>query len=268
MSRQTGNPAFSDTTFAFDPADRGAASMTLQGTAIKSLFLLLILITAGAFAWQFALGSLGAAAPAVVDQAGRVASLSAIPGQLYGWLAGGSIGAFIVAMIVIFKPKTSPYLAPVYAAFEGVALGMISAVFEYMYRGIVVQAIGLTFGVFFVMLVVYLFGIIKATENFKLGVVAATGGVALFYLVAIVGGLFGFKMPLIHDTGWMGIGFSLLIVVIAAMNLVLDFDFIEQGANNGAPKYMEWYGGFGLMVTLVWLYLELLRLLAKARSSD
>jgi len=181
-------------------------------------------------------------------------------------MMGGVFGGFIVALVTIFKPNWAPLTAPVYALLEGLALGGISAVFERTYPGVAIQAVGLTFGTLFVMLLAYKTGMIRATQGFKLGVIAATGGIALLYLVEMVlGGFFHIQVPAINGSGAVGIGFSLFVVVIAALNLVLDFDMIETGARNGAPKYMEWYGAFGLMVTLIWLYLEILRLLAKAR---
>jgi uncharacterized YccA/Bax inhibitor family protein len=157
---------------------------------------------------------------------------------------------------------------PIYALLEGLFLGGISAIFEARYPGIVIQAVSLTFGTLLVLLVAYTSRVIRPSENFKLGIVAATGGIALIYMASFVLGLFGVSMPYIHDNGLIGIGFSLFVVVIAALNLVLDFDFIENGASQGAPKYMEWYGAFGLMVTLIWLYIEILRLLAKLRSRN
>src|SRR5262249_38119916 len=165
------------------------------------------------------------------------------------------------------RPRGAPFTAPIYAALEGLVLGALSALFEAMYPGIVIQAVGLSVGVLAVMLFVYGTGIIRATEKFKIGVVAATGAVGLVYLVDIVLSLFGTRLPFIHESGMVGIGFSLVVVVIAALNLILDFDFIEQGARLQAPKYMEWYGGFSLLVTLVWMYLEILRLLAKLKDS-
>jgi uncharacterized YccA/Bax inhibitor family protein len=156
--------------------------------------------------------------------------------------------------------------APVYAGLEGLFLGAISAAFEKMYPGIVIQAVGLSIGVLATMLFVYGLGLIRVTEKFRIGVVAATGAVFLVYFVDIVMSFFGAKVPFIHQTGMIGIGFSLVVVVIAAMNLILDFDFIERGVQFQAPKYMEWYGGFSLMVTLVWMYLEILRLLSKMRA--
>jgi uncharacterized YccA/Bax inhibitor family protein len=165
-------------------------------------------------------------------------------------------------------PKVSPFTSPIYAALEGLFLGAISAVFEAMYSGIVVQAVCLSIGVLAVMLFLYSTGIIRATEKFKIGVIAATGAVCLVYLVSMVVSLFGSHVPYIHESGPVGIGFSLVVVVIAALNLILDFDFIEQGARHQAPKYMEWYGGFSLLVTLIWMYLEILRLLSKIRGNS
>jgi uncharacterized YccA/Bax inhibitor family protein len=165
----------------------------------------------------------------------------------------------------VFKKEWSAVTAPIYALLQGFVVGGLSAFYEAQFPGIVIQAVGLTFGTLFCLLMAYKFGLIKATENFKLGIVAATGAIALLYLVNIVMSMFGKPIGFIHDSGMLGIIFSVVVVVIAALNLVLDFDFIENGAENGAPKYMEWYGAFGLTVTLVWLYLEILRLLAKLR---
>jgi uncharacterized YccA/Bax inhibitor family protein len=178
----------------------------------------------------------------------------------------GLIGGLITALVTIFWKATAPYTAPLYAALEGLALGGISAFYEASFPGIVIQAIALTFGTLFCLLTAYRSGMIRATENFKLGVTAATGAIALLYLVNLGMGFFGKSMPFIHESGFLGIGFSLFVVGIAAMNLVLDFDFIETGVEQRAPKYMEWYAAFGLMVTLIWLYLEILRLLSKTRD--
>ena len=170
----------------------------------------------------------------------------------------------IAALTICFRHTWAPVLAPVYALAEGLFLGGISAGFEAQYPGIVFQAVGCTFGTMFCLLMAYQSGLIRATENFKLGIVAATGGIAVVYLVTFVAGLLGFPLfSSLYGSGVIGIGFSLIVVAIAALNLVLDFDFIEQAADRGAPKYLEWYGAFALMVTLVWLYLEILRLLAK-----
>ena len=155
---------------------------------------------------------------------------------------------------------------PMYAVLEGLLLGGLSAMFEVRFPGIVSQAVFATFGTLFGLLFAYKTGIIKATENFKLGVFAATGGIAIVYLISFVMSFFGTRIPYIHESGLIGIGFSVFVVIVAALNLVLDFDFIEQGAESGAPKYMEWYAAFGLLITLVWLYIEMLRLLSKVRS--
>jgi uncharacterized YccA/Bax inhibitor family protein len=181
----------------------------------------------------------------------------------------GAIGGLVVAIVTIFKKEWSPVTAPLYAVLEGLFIGAVSAMFELRFPGIVMQAAGLTFGTLGALLLAYRSGLIRATENFKLGVVAATGGIALLYLANIGMRLFGFEgMGFIHESSWIGIAFSGFVVVIAALNLVLDFDFIEQGVEHGAPKYMEWYAAFGLLVTLIWLYLEILRLLAKLQSRD
>ncbi|MDA8422885.1 MAG: Bax inhibitor-1/YccA family protein [Nitrospiraceae bacterium] len=244
---RTANPALNDATFS--GLGRAAASeepMTIQGTVNKTIFLLVLLLFSATWTWSL-----------YYSQNTQALTL---------WLLVGAVGGFIVALITIFKKAWSPVLAPFYAVLEGLMLGGISSIFEARYPGIVIQAVGLTFGTLFGLLLAYKSRLIRATENFKLGVVAATGGIALFYLITMVLGFLGIRIPYIHEGGLIGIGFSLFVVVVAALNLVLDFDFIEQGAVRGAPKYMEWYGAFGLMVTLIWLYLEILRLLSKIRS--
>jgi uncharacterized YccA/Bax inhibitor family protein len=180
---------------------------------------------------------------------------------------GGLIAGLVFALFTIFLKTWAGVLAPCYAVCEGLALGGISAYFESMFSGIVIQAVGLTFGTTFALLLVYRSGLIKVTEKFKLGVFAATGGIFLVYLVCIVMNMFGSGIPLIHESGFIGIGFSVFVVIIATLNLVLDFDFIEHGAEQGAPKYMEWYAAFGLLITLVWLYIESLHLIAKLRDN-
>ena len=173
-------------------------------------------------------------------------------------------------MITIFKKEWSPVTVPVYAVLEGLALGGISSVYAHEYTGIVQQAIFLTFGIFATLLFAYKTKVIKPTENFKLGVFAATGGIAIVYLASFIMSMFGSGMSIMSpdNSSWMSIGFSLFVVVIASLNLVMDFDYIEDAVDNGAPKYMEWYGAFGLLVTLVWLYLEILKLLAKLSGRD
>ena len=253
---RSGNPALKESTFldlgSGAVVSRDAGAMTLNGTVNKTGILLLLSVLTAAFAWNQSI-VMGPDGPAVA------------PGVV-GYMLGGAIGGFILAMVTIFKKTWAPVTAPLYALVEGFFLGSISAVYELRFDGIVFQAVLLTFGTLFALLMAYRSGLIKATENFKLGVVAATGGIALVYLATIVLGFFNINIPLIHESGMVGIGFSLFVIVIAALNLVLDFDFIENGVEQGAPKYMEWYGAFGLMVTLVWLYIEFLRLLSKLNS--
>ncbi len=241
---RTSNPALNEKAFKGQVAFSEA--MTLQGTVNKTGFLLLCVVATAAWTWGL--------------------SRSPVPGAAIPWMMGGLFGGFIVALVTIFKQNWAPFTAPIYALLEGLALGGISAIFESTYHGVAIQAVGLTFGTLFVMLLAYKTGMIRATQGFKLGVIAATGGIAIFYLVEMVlGGFFHVQVPAINGSGAVGIGFSLFVVVIAALNLVLDFDMIETGVQGGAPKYMEWYGAFGLMVTLIWLYLEILRLLGKMR---
>jgi len=188
------------------------------------------------------------------------------PASVAPMITIGAIGGFVLALVTIFKKQWAPITAPLYALAQGALLGGISAMFEMRYKGIAIQAVMLTFGTLVAMLLAYRTGLIRVNDKFRLGVVAATGGIALFYLVQLVLGFFGITFHTINSGSPIGIGFSLLVVGIAALNLVLDFDLIEQGARYNAPKYMEWYSAFALMITLVWLYLEILRLLSKMRS--
>jgi uncharacterized YccA/Bax inhibitor family protein len=245
---RTANPALKERTFTDIRAAAGEPAMSLQGTATKSLLLVLLTVFSASFTWNaVATGNVGILMPAV--------------------LVGG-IGGFIVALITVFKPKVSPYTGPIYAALEGLLLGGVSAMYNARFQGLPAQAVALTFGVFIALLIVYRTGLIKATENFRLGVVAATGGIMIMYLISFVLSFFGVRMAFLHDSSPLSIGISLVIVVVAALNLVLDFDFIERGVEHRAPKYMEWYAAFGLLVTLVWLYLEMLRLLAKLQGRN
>jgi uncharacterized YccA/Bax inhibitor family protein len=254
---RTANPALNPKVFA--QAGRAvdeAGAMTVSGTINKTGILLILAIIPAFWVYN---------------------RFSGLPLQQMGavmpWMFGGLIAGFILAMITIFAKRFVAVTAPLYAVAEGIFLGAISLVVgtqvtaatEGRVSGgaIVFQAIGLTFGTLFVLLGLYRARIIKVTEKFRLGVFAATGGIALFYVASMVLGMFGVGVPLIHSTGFWGIAFSLFVVGVAALNLVLDFDFIERGSAQGAPKLMEWYGAFGLMVTLVWLYLEILRLLSK-----
>jgi uncharacterized YccA/Bax inhibitor family protein len=244
----TANPAMNEA--VYQRAGRAFAAapvMTIQGTVLKTAVLLVLLVAVGGYTWSLAM----AGSPLT-----------------YGALIGGSIGGFVTALLTIFFPKAAPITAPIYAVLEGLVLGAISAVFERRYPGIAIEAVGLSIGVLAIMLFVYGTGIIRVTEKVRIGIVAATGAICLVYLVDIVVSLFGTRVPFIHESGYLGIGFSLFVVVIAALNLVLDFDFIERGINLQAPKYMEWYGGFSLLVTLVWMYLEILRLLSKLQGGS
>lgn len=244
LSYRSGNPALNSKAFTSVPNRRGAELndvMTIKGTVDKTAMGLFLLIFSGYYSFN--------------------------PEMTY-LIPVGVFGGLIVAIITIFKKEWSPYTVPLYAILEGLALGSISYMFNESYEGIVVQAIGLTLGILTSLLLAYRSGIIKATENFKLGVFAATGGIFLLYFVSFIMSFFGSGISVLDpsNSSLMSIGISLFIVVIASLNLVIDFDFIEEGAEKGVPKYMEWYGAFGLLVTLVWLYLEILRLLAKLNS--
>ncbi len=249
---RSGNPALNEKTFEsfYNEAGSSANAMTIQGTAWKTLILLGLCTGMACFTWSRVINQdFGTAMPLVM---------------------GGAIGGLIVGLITSFVPRWSPITAPIYAVMQGLFLGGISAIYELRFpgTGIALQAISATFGTLCALLMAYQSGLIRSTENFKLGVVAATGGICILYLVSFVMSFFGASIPFINEPNWIGIGFSVFVVIVAAMNLVLDFDFIETAANRGAPKYLEWYGAFGLMVTLVWLYLEILRLLSKINSRD
>ena len=244
LAMRSGNPVLTDDTFRL-PRVRGAdGAMTIGGAVNKTALALLILLVAASYTWNLGPGD------------ARVAMLTMV----------GLFGGLIAAIATVVRKEWAPVTTPAYAAFEGLVLGGVSIGFEARYPGLVSQAVFLTFGVLAVLLLAYRSGVIRATENFKLGVVAATGGIALVYLIGFVMSLFGAGIPLIHGSSPVGIAFSVIVVGVAALNLVLDFDFIEQGAERGAPRYMEWYAAFGLLVTLVWLYLEMLRLLAKLQE--
>jgi uncharacterized YccA/Bax inhibitor family protein len=244
---RTSNPALGAKTFADVLRDPSAPAMTLEGTVNKAALLLFLVVVPAAWVW-----------PQV-----RTAFDQSAAGP---WILVGAIGGFAVAVVTIFKKEWSPVTAPIYAVLEGLALGGLSALLETKYPGIAMQSVGLTFATLAAMLLAYRSGLIKPTEKFKLGVVAATGAIALYYVIGLGLSFFGIAMPFLQGNSTASIVVSGIIVVVAALNLILDFDFIETGVTAGAPKYMEWYGAFGLMVTLIWLYLEILRLLAKARS--
>ena len=242
---KTSNPALNENTFDGRVAVAGEA-MTLQGTVNKTGVLLLCVVITSAWTWGIA--------------------HSQAPEAALPWMMGGLVGGLVFALATIFKKEWSPITAPVYALCEGLVLGGISALLERSYPGIAIQAMGLTFGVTAVMLMLYRTGVLRATPKFTVGVVAATGGIFVVYMVDLVLGIFGRHVPLLNSAGPLGIGVSAVIVIIAALNLILDFDFVETGVHARAPKYMEWYGAFGIMVTLVWMYLEILRLLSKVRQ--
>jgi uncharacterized YccA/Bax inhibitor family protein len=260
---KTSNPALGENTFRNVPGQYGtlnggaigsgaidaAARMTLNGTINKTGILLVLAMASAAWAWYSFLttGDLSVAGPLVLV---------------------GAFGGLIVGFVTAFKKEWSPVTAPLYALLEGLVLGGLSAVFNLRYPGIAIEAVGLTFGTLFVMLFLYRTGVIKVTQKLRIGIVAATGGICLFYMAEWVLSFFGINLTTVNGASGIGILFSLFVVGIAALNLVLDFDFVEQGVTYGVPKYMEWYAAFGIMVTLVWLYLEILRLLAKMRSRN
>jgi uncharacterized YccA/Bax inhibitor family protein len=246
---RTSNPALSSDAFRTGEGVLGE-SMTVSGTVNKTGILLLCCVATAAWTWNRFFN----APPEEAMQAMAPA------------LAIGGIGGFIVAIVTIFKKEWAGITAPIYALLEGLVLGGISAMLEARYHGIAIQAVSLTFGTLLIMLLAYRSGLIKVTERLRLGIVAATGGIAVFYLLQFILGFVGVHFTAINGSSPIGIGFSLIVVAVAALNLVLDFDLIENGARLGAPKYMEWYGAFALMVTLIWLYFEILRLLSKFRS--
>jgi len=239
LSLRSGNPVLSKNTF--NSATNVTETMTINGTVNKTAISLFLLVGTGYLTFN---------------------TMNTV------LLIACGIGGFIVALITVFRKHWAPITVPIYAILEGGMLGGISFMYNSMYDGIVTNAIFLTLGILLSLLMAYRSGLIKPSENFKLGVAAATGGIAIVYLINFVMGFFGSGMGImsINNSSIMSIGFSLVVIVIASLNLVLDFDFIEEGAEKGAPKYMEWYGAFGLLVTLIWLYLEILRLLAKLNS--
>jgi len=251
MMFKTKNPALSEKKFQETINMHVGEHMTVDGTVQKTALMLLLVILPATFIWN------------AFFKAGEV-----ITPLITAALIGGSIVGLILAIITIFSQKKAMYTAPLYAIAEGFVLGAISAMMEASFPGIVLQAVMLTFGVLLLMLVLYRTRIIKVTEKFRMGIFAATGAIMLVYLVSFIMSFFGTTIPMIHSGGTIGIIFSLVVVGIAALNLTLDFDMIEKGSKMGAPKYMEWYGAFGIMVTLIWLYIEILRLLSKISSRN
>ncbi len=246
---KSSNPALNQKiirNFSYTSTDTGV--MTVQGTVNKVGILFLLTLAGAVYTWnKFLAGG---------------------PEAVTVWMAIGGIGGFILALITIFNKERANILAPIYAIFEGLFLGAISAFFAATYEGIVMRAVMLTMAVLFTLLFAYKSGMIKVTQKFRAGVVAATVGIAVAYFLSFILSMFGMNTSFMYGGGTMGIIISLVIVGVAALNLVLDFDFIENGAKAGLPKYFEWYGAFGLMVTLIWLYLEILRLLSLLSGRD
>jgi len=244
---RTANPVLNAKAFKrYERYVEGEPVMTIQGTINKIAIMLALLVVAAGFMWD------------------RLNT--AEPRSIIIWMIVGGVGGFILAIITLSRPTIAPITAPIYALCEGLLLGGISAYVEQRHPGIAIQAVGLTAGILFTMLLIYRTGLIKVSGKFMRGVMAATGGIMLVYLVSILLSFCGMTIPFIHGGGPFGIGFSLFVIVLAALNLVLDFAMIEQSARGGAPKYMEWYGAVALIVTLVWLYIEILRLLLKLQD--
>ena len=251
---KSGNPALSENRFrdtVLDSVVTHENAMTVRGTLNKFGFLFLMVMGTAFYSWKEFAGG----------------------GNVVPLIWGGALGGLAVAIVLIFKKEWSPYLAPLYALLEGLFVGAISAEYNFAFAAqapnIIINAVGLTFGTAIAMYLLYSFKIIKATEKFKSIIITATAGIAIFYILVMILRAFGVEnMPFLHEGSPMGIIFSLFVVAIAALNLILDFDMIEKGSELGAPKYMEWYGAFGLLVTIVWLYLEILRLLSKIASRN
>lgn len=247
MKYKSGNPVLSQQIFGKTIDAHSTETMTIRGTITKFGFLLFMVISGAAYTWS-------------LYEKGQYQLMTTLL-----WV--GLIGGLITVLIIAYKPTLAPYLSPLYGLLEGLFLGAVSVVINASlaesYPGIVMQAVGLTFGVAIAMFLLYSFGVIKATEKFKSIIFSATAGIAIFYLLSWVLRMFNINMPFMYDSSLLGIGISLFVIAIAALNLILDFDMIERGAEMGAPKYMEWYGAFGLLVTIVWLYIEILRLLSR-----
>ena len=245
---KTSNPVFAGSTWETNAVHVGyGPTMTIAGTANKAGILMLCVLATAAWTWN------------------RFFTTQDIS-SVAGFTMIGAFGGFIMAMITVFKQQWAPVTAPIYALLEGLFLGSLSATLELRFPGIAIESVALTFGTCFVMLMAYRSGLVRATPKFTVGIIAATGSIALVYFASMILSLFHVQIPGIFGSGPIGILFSLLVTGIAAFNLILDFAMIEDGERRGAPKYMEWYGAFGLMVTLIWLYLEILRLLSKLRG--
>lgn len=254
MLARTSNPAFSKKIFEKTYTDSYSENvMTLKGTVNKSFLMILLVILGASYTWRIFFQN---------------PDPTAIPPVLVTYMIAGGLGGFVLSLVIMFRPVWSTWAAPVYAVLEGLFLGAISSFFEYKMHGIVIQAASLTFLTLLAMLFLYRSGMIKVTDKFRMGVFAATGGIALMYFAGFILQLFGIHFPMMHSGGTLGIVVGVVICGVAALNLVLDFDFIEKGSESGLPKFMEWYSAFALMVTLVWLYLEILRLLSRINSRN
>jgi len=241
---RSSNPAFRNGVLGRSGAVTGEGAMTLGGTTAKTAILLALVIGSAGYTW---------------------AQVGTDPDRIGFLMMIGVIGGLVFSLATIFVPRWAPFTAPLYAVLQGLALGGISALYNARYKGLPAQAVMLTFAIFAVMLVLYRFRVIRATEKFRSVLMAAALGLMLYYLANLVVGFFGINLPLINSASPMGIGFSVIAAGIAAFFLILDFDLVEEGIQRGAPKHMEWYAGFSLLLTLVWLYLELIRLLGKLR---
>jgi len=247
------NKSFSKATTVYDAEGRAVEiidyndTMTVQGAVNKSVILLFLLVASAGYTWYMAVS-------------GQNPLMLGIVGAILG---------FIAVIIAAFRPQASPYLAPAYAIFQGLFLGVISLIIETRVNapGIALQAVGATFVTFIVCFLLYRFKVVKVTQQFRSVVIASTLAIATYYLISFVLSFFGVTL-FHHNNSLMSIGFSVFVIVIAALNLFLDFDMIEESAKNRLPKYMEWFGAMGLMVTLVWLYIEFLRLFAKLSGRD
>lgn len=248
---RTGNPILREEVFKELATRERVDPMTFQGVINKSLILFVLMVLTAAWTWSLSIANNGASA-----------------GLAQTLMMGGAIVGFVLALVTAFKPVWAPMLAPAYAVCQGAFLGGLSQAMNVVYPGIVLQAASLTFATLAMLLCLYKSGVIVMTDKLRLGIVAATGAIAVVYLVSIGLSFFGISVPFLYGNGWMSIGFSLFVVGLAAFNLLLDFDVIEQSVARRMPRYMEWYSAFALLVTLIWLYVEILRLLSKARSRD
>jgi uncharacterized YccA/Bax inhibitor family protein len=255
MFRST-NPALNTNIFQKSRSYGVSESMTLQGVVNKAFVLLTILVITALFVWNKVMAPVG----------GYYGAEGAPVVNITPYILVGLVGGIITYIILMFNMSLVKFLAPVYVAFQGLFLGAVSAFFEKSYPGIASQAIVFTTATLLGVLMIYKSGLIKVTDKLRTGVFAAGGAIMMIYVCSWIMSMFGGTMPIIHSSSMIGIGFSVFVVVLAAFFLLLDFDNIHQGISMGASKEMEWYSAFGLMVTLIWLYLEILKLLVKLQN--